>query len=134
VTWFITFLVEVISAEPVRAGGMMNQSGPIIDTPQQAPPIASFDRAGRLGNCLPSEVDAFATPGELTAVETGVSRTQPQAAARYRTGDGRVVAQLCVAVAFLTSEDARWVTGQSIRADGGIRPSGSGSGDRVGSK
>jgi 3-oxoacyl-[acyl-carrier protein] reductase len=35
-----------------------------------------------------------------------------------RLGQPQEVADV---VAFLASEDARWVTGQSIRADGGIR-------------
>ena len=35
-----------------------------------------------------------------------------------RLGQPREVTDV---VAFLASEDARWVTGQSIRADGGIR-------------
>jgi NAD(P)-dependent dehydrogenase (short-subunit alcohol dehydrogenase family) len=104
-------------------GAMVNISSLVAEEPTAAFPVSSVHRAG-LGAFTKLYADRYAAAGiRMNTVLPGWVETYPvdeATLARIPQGRPATVAEVAGTVRFLLSADAGAITGQSLRADGGL--------------
>jgi NAD(P)-dependent dehydrogenase (short-subunit alcohol dehydrogenase family) len=106
-----------------RSGSIVNISTAWVDEPSPMFPTSAVFRAG-LGAYTKLFADSFAPdnvrmnnvlPGWIDSLPATEERRQGVPMGRYGTAD-----EIAATIAFLASEGAGYITGQSIRVDGGL--------------
>jgi 3-oxoacyl-[acyl-carrier protein] reductase len=108
-------LSSILSTDPYLASSIYSATKGAVDTLTFALARELGGRGIRVNSILPGHTNTPATDGNF-AGEFGQSLIAGTPLGRF--GEPEDIAPLAV---FLASEDAHWVTGESIRASGGVR-------------
>ncbi|WP_341958475.1 glucose 1-dehydrogenase [Pseudomonas sp. RC10] len=114
-TGSIINISSILSTDPYLASSVYSATKGAVDTLTFALARELGARGIRVNSILPGHTNTPATDGNF-AGEFGEKLVAGTPLGRF--GEPEDIAPLAV---FLASEDARWVTGESIRASGGVR-------------
>jgi 3-oxoacyl-[acyl-carrier protein] reductase len=114
-TGSIINISSILSTDPYLASSVYSATKGAVDTMSFALARELGPRGIRVNSILPGHTNTPATDGNF-AGELGVKILAGTPLGRF--GEPEDIAPLAV---FLASEDSHWVTGESIRASGGVR-------------